>query len=404
MEDKDLKTTSGGETDSLGTSMFNWMNPFGTSPFNPINTGPTLGPVGFCPVASDPKIEKLKTKYKDHSLILDFIKAYESGSNAGLRTAIQEKQTEAQALGDTFFQFLNDVDYWAYFREEIVRISNEEYDNWEDDDGGRIKEKEDKGDDAGYERVKDYWEDGTDTKWIDTKAEIGEYAWSATFISWVLNQAGHFGAFTPSTAHTHFFEDGIENRQDNTSNPFKVYDVKEIKPMVGDMAIKNRSGGSMTTNTLNGGNKSHSDIITEIDTEAKTVTLIGGNVGDSVEKSTATLDDDGFMTGGKYFSIMRIGGPGPKDNGSTESLFKIEVVSTVLNVRETPYVLKNNNTDADEANLNKVGQLKKGDQKDVYEEKDGWYRIGSNEWVSAGSKYVKKIEAPTASGAPSNVR
>lgn len=351
---------------------------------------------------SDPELEALKTKYEDSALLTEFLTAYETGSHSGLRTAIQAKQAEAQALGDRFFEFLSDLDYWAFFREEIVRIANEEYDNWTNEDGGRIQETEDAGDDAGYKRVIDYWNDGTNTTFIDTAAEVGSnsYPWSATFISWVLNEAGHLGAFTPNTMHTHFFEDGLENRQDNTANPFQVYDVREIKPMVGDMAIKNRGGGTMTTNTLDGGESSHSDIITEIDVENKTVTLIGGNVGQSVEKSTASLDDNGFLTGGGYFSIMRIGGPGPEDNGSTEVLFRIEVVSTTLNIRETPYVLRNTKTAAEEDNINKVGELSQGDQRDVYEEGDGWYRIGPNEWVSAGANFVKRVETPAAAAAP----
>ena len=34
-----------------------------------------------------------------------------------------------------------------------------------------------------------------------------------------------------------------------------------------------------------------------------------------------------------------------------------------------------------------VGSLKKGTQVTVYEEKNGWARIGTNQWVS--SKYLK---------------
>ena len=154
----------------------------------------------------------------------------------------------------------------------------------------------------------------------------------------------------------------------------------------------------MTVQTLDGGTFSHSDIITEIDAEARTITLIGGNVSQSVNTSTASLTEDGYMTGGGYFAIMRIGEPDFETDDNTEALFTIEVVSTVLNVRETPFVLRNNNTAADEANINKVGQLAQGDQRQVFEERDGWYRIGDDEWVSAGARFVRRVETPAPEG------
>ncbi len=346
------------------------------------------------------EVQSLRDTYGANATFTTFIDAYATGGYPGLRTAIQGAQDQVPALGDQFFSFLSDADYWDFFREEIVRIAQEEYDNWEDEDGGRVQETENPGPEAGWTRVVDYWEDGAGVNWIDTAAEVGsnDNPWSATFISWVLNTAGHFGAFTPSAAHSNFFEDALENRQDRTANPFKVYCLDELKPQVGDLAIRNRAGGTMTINTLDGGTFSHSDIITEIDTEAQTVTLIGGNVSQSVNTSTASLNDDGYMTGGGYFALMRIGEADFETDDNTDALFTIEVVSTTLNVRETPFVLRNNNTGADESNINKVGELAQGDQRQVFEERDGWYRIGDDEWVSAGARFVRRVEAEADGG------
>jgi len=69
---------------------------------------------------------------------------------------------------------------------------------------------------------------------------------------------------------------------------------------------------------------------------------------------------------------------------STKVIKKGKITATVLNVRKGP-------STANE----KVGKLKKGAAVEVFEEQDGWYRIGDNKWVSGDYVAVSSKEEAT---------
>ena len=67
-----------------------------------------------------------------------------------------------------------------------------------------------------------------------------------------------------------------------------------------------------------------------------------------------------------------------------EMLFEVEVVVDVLNVRGGPSTA-----------YSVLYTIRKGETYPVYEERDGWVRIGTHEWCAFyDGKYVKKIEPP----------
>ena len=61
-------------------------------------------------------------------------------------------------------------------------------------------------------------------------------------------------------------------------------------------------------------------------------------------------------------------------------LYKVKVIVGALNVRNGPGV-----------GYNAVGLVYEGNELAVYEEKDGWLRIGAGRWISGSDKYVLKL-------------
>ena len=64
-------------------------------------------------------------------------------------------------------------------------------------------------------------------------------------------------------------------------------------------------------------------------------------------------------------------------------IYKIQVICNSLNVRSGPGI-----------GYNPVGGLRRGDTRDVYQEQNGWMRIGAGQWISGNPAYVAKIEIP----------
>jgi hypothetical protein len=134
-------------------------------------------------------------------------------------------------------------------------------------------------------------------------------AWSAVFISWLMEKAGAGTQFKKARAHWRYVAAAKANRQNNnTSNRFWAYRYDEVKPEVGDIVVKSRNGSQATWDSFE--NKStHGDIVIEI-TGSKMKT-IGGNVGNSVNVTEVTLSSNGMLqsTGGMnndHFAIVKI--------------------------------------------------------------------------------------------------
>ncbi len=123
------------------------------------------------------------------------------------------------------------------------------------------------------------------------------------------------------------------------------------------------------------------------------VNLVGNSAWVNIDKFKANSNAQRFFA----FNV----GAGKAENTDTKTETKIKYVGTnasALNVRKGPGT-----------NYGIVGCLKKGTQVIVYEESNGWSRIGDNKWCS--SKYLSDSKPVTSktmyvntSSAPLNVR
>lgn len=178
---------------------------------------------------------------------------------------------------------------WEYFdRQTVVFQGNEEsiphVGAWEDD-GGRYSD-----------RVNAYWRsvgkpglDGLDC----------QEPWSAAFMSWVMQAAGvPESQFPPAPAHWIYLS-ALIDQAPYPGRWFVPRRVADYSPNPGDLICASRSGsrpvmvaGYATADGVNG-TKAHCDLVVAKD--GKTLEVIGGNVRNSVSKSTLELDGQGRL-------------------------------------------------------------------------------------------------------------
>jgi hypothetical protein len=194
------------------------------------------------------------------------------------------------------------------FRQRIVRIANQELARW---GNGAIKETAPR-----TRRVlQDYWRTGVGRSVSD--AQLGdpafqareENSWSAAFISWVMRTAGAGDAFIRSRAHATYTRAAIDNRLANNNNPFKAYRITELAPQVGDLVCNSRAGSGATYDNIKRGMFTHCDIVTEV--RPGSLTVVGGNVNNSVAQKTRRTDANGRIAEPNYFAVIRIDGKQP---------------------------------------------------------------------------------------------
>ncbi len=178
---------------------------------------------------------------------------------------------------------------WAFFgRQTVVFKGGEEsiphVGAWEDDEGGYIG------------RVNAYWRaagkpnlDGLDCR----------QPWSAAFVSWVMQGAGvPKDQFPPSPAHWVYLSRLIGN-SDYPGRWFVPRRVSDYSPSPGDLVCASRGSyrpatfdGYTTPDALQGMN-THCDLVVAKD--GQTLEVIGGNVRNSVSRSTLELDGEGRL-------------------------------------------------------------------------------------------------------------
>jgi hypothetical protein len=186
----------------------------------------------------------------------------------------------------------------ATLRSNIVTIAVKEWERW---GKGTITES----DSRMRSVLEDYWRTGvgwvpSDPTWWTT------WAWSAAFISWVMRKASAGNAFKYSSLHTDYVAAAKRNRIENNSNPFKAYRITEAVPRVGDLVCLERSNSGVTYDNVDKGNyASHCDIVTAIQ-PGKLITT-GGNLSNSVQQTTVTIDSSGRIITSGYYAVVRVG-------------------------------------------------------------------------------------------------
>lgn len=197
---------------------------------------------------------------------------------------------------------------WVALKRNVVRIAEEERKRWHS--GGRKTET----DPAMTPVLKDYFAAGVNVTVSDEEIQAPVWQrrnpWSATFISWVMRQAGAGSTFAYSRAHQRYIAAAKRNREEGRGdNPFWALRATEYAPEVGDIVCAERANSGATYENIHEGFRPcHCDIVTRA--EAGRLTVIGGNVGDSVGRKTVRLDDDGLIDRQgpqrRFFAIIKI--------------------------------------------------------------------------------------------------
>jgi hypothetical protein len=181
----------------------------------------------------------------------------------------------------------------ADIRRRIVEICNAEFEFF---NRGQAKEI----DDPQYLRVGDYWRAvGSGNNGRTLNAAGQRPAWSAAFVSFVLKEAGAGNRFLYSAGHCDYFQHFVDR-----SGPllYQATLVTDFVPRQGDILHYGRGDAKQHDFAAaradfgdDGWYPSHSDIVVSVDIQAKKVTAIGGNVGNSVKQKTYALDAGGFL-------------------------------------------------------------------------------------------------------------
>ena len=178
---------------------------------------------------------------------------------------------------------------WEFFGRQTVILKNAEESiphvgAWEDDGG------------IYSNRVNAYWR-------VVGKPELGgmdcQMPWSAAFISWIMKNVGvPASQFPPATAHWVYIARSI----DDASEPgrwFVPRRVTDYSPRPGDLVCASRGAsrssvgsGDISASQLRG-LSSHCDLV--VSQSGQTLEVIGGNVRNSVSRTTLELDSQGRL-------------------------------------------------------------------------------------------------------------
>lgn len=178
---------------------------------------------------------------------------------------------------------------WRYFgkQEVIYQLEGESIPHvgyWEDDDDAHIR------------RVSRYWS-AVNLPTI-SGADCNQ-AWSAAFISWVMQESGVPEELFPSAKAHWMYLSEIISRDRGADTAFYPRTIREYKPKPGDLICASREP-TFTPNIaqlprpmLLANAKLHCDIV--VATAAQTLAAIGGNVRNSVSKSILKLTPEGHL-------------------------------------------------------------------------------------------------------------
>ena len=183
---------------------------------------------------------------------------------------------------------------WEFFGEQTYDI-----------DGRSVQNGHKEGEDGFYQRIGQYWLEGTNTRNIDGRDH--EFPWSAAFISWVMKTSGAGNNFRYSTQHSVYISQAVRDHLNNNNVGFWGWRLNERKPAVGDLVCWARESGVDFDHQKSGNYAGHCDIVVAV--EADEIFVIGGNVGDSVTRRPLALDG-GFLAerkpgGESLFAIVQ---------------------------------------------------------------------------------------------------
>jgi hypothetical protein len=182
-------------------------------------------------------------------------------------------------------------------RTNAVALANQEWNRWNQ---GKTKESST----AMRPVLKDYWATGTGSERRESNW-WSAVPWSAAFISWVMKKSGAGNDFKYSAGHSVYTAAAKENAIKNNKNLFKAYPITKVAPRLGDIVCKSRDGSGATYDNITPGMNTHCDIVTDI--QPNSISVVGGNVSDSVSKKSVSTAADGKIAARDYFAVIRVG-------------------------------------------------------------------------------------------------
>jgi peptidoglycan hydrolase-like protein with peptidoglycan-binding domain len=185
-------------------------------------------------------------------------------------------------------------------RDFAAQIAQQERLRW---NNGALKES----DAAAHNILVDYWMTGvgmnaTDAKQFATRM----YHWSAAFISWVMRKAGAGSQFAYSSYHSTYIAAAYKNQAQGSANPFKAYTTAQVAPRIGDLVCTTYESGIPTSlpQIKAGTGGYHCNIVVAI--APGKLTVMGGNLSDSVGVKTVNTDARGYVTDSGYFAVLQV--------------------------------------------------------------------------------------------------
>lgn len=169
---------------------------------------------------------------------------------------------------------------WDYF-------GNQEYDLQRK----RLRTGRKETDDGFWQRVGQYWRDGTGK---NLTGKNDDYPWSAAFISYLFRHAGAGDRFKYSAQHSVYIRRAIKAKlADDAKYGMWGFRLTEYSPVIGDLICYTRESG-ISYDTQSADYKSHSDLV--VDVKPGELLVIGGNVGNSVSLKHVKISANGRVT------------------------------------------------------------------------------------------------------------
>lgn len=172
------------------------------------------------------------------------------------------------------------------FAQKLVAVATKEFEDFH-----RLDEQ----DQALLSRINLY----CDAIGVPRPPSIGDFPWSAVFISWCFKTAGATEKeFAFSETHAVFVKAAIANA-DAESGVFRARKIDAYKPKVGDLIHRNREGGKITYAQARSRSDyaSHSAIVVDLvkSGSSRFAVTIGGNEGNSIRQQRVRLTPTGFV-------------------------------------------------------------------------------------------------------------
>ncbi|MBA3594450.1 MAG: DUF2272 domain-containing protein [Pseudomonadota bacterium] len=180
------------------------------------------------------------------------------------------------------------------FIQKMVQVATEEWEFFGKQefgvDGKAIRNGMSETDDGFWQRVALYWREGTGK---NLTGKNDDYPWSATFISYVMRKSGAGTKFRYSAQHSVYIRSAIRARAKEDRNyGFWAYGLSERAPKIGDLVCYAREPG-ISLDSLSANYKSHADLVVGV--SENSISVIGGNVGNSVSMKSLKLNAKGRL-------------------------------------------------------------------------------------------------------------